>query len=223
MKKLTKYVQEKLNLNHYVQEITYMPITNSYLLLINHKLVQADRLIIATNASIKYIRLNIPNVIKDNLNYIKPIKVIKLYTLHDKPIELKKDRVIQTQSIITNIMVCSDNNTILESTFAVNSSNKNSILLNKNEKEVIHILNKLFENITGIKFPKIVDYQFSSYKYGTHYNTKIIKTNFWNSHNLIFAGEFVHPYHGWMEGSVMSAIDTYKIVTKDLFVDKLKR
>lgn len=218
--KLARYVQEKLNLNHNVQEITYMPITNSYLLLINDKLVQADRLIIATNISIKYITLNIPNVIKNNLNYIKPIKIIKLYTLHNKPIELKKDRVIQTQSIITNIMIHDSN--ILESTFIANSSN-NSLLINKNRKEVIQILNKLFENITGIKFPKIIDYKFCKYNYGAHYNTKIIKTNFWNSHNLVFAGEFVHPYHGWMEGSVMSALDTYKIVTKDLFIDKLKR
>jgi hypothetical protein len=219
--RLMRYVQEKVNLNHNVQQITYMPITNSYLLLINNKLVQADRLIIATNANIKYIELNIPNVIKDNLNYIKPIKIIKLYTLHDKPIELKKDRIIQTQSIITNIMLHDTN--ILESTFIANSSNKNSLLINKNKKEVIQILNKLFQNITGIKFPKITDYKFCGSNNGAHYNTKIIKTNFWNSHNLVLAGEFVHPYHGWMEGSVMSALDTYKIVTKDLFIDKLKR
>jgi hypothetical protein len=218
--KLANYVQEKLNLNHKVQEITYMPITNSYLLLINDKLVQVDRLIIATNASIKYITLNIPNKIKNNLNYIKPIKIIKLYTLHDKPIQLKKDRVIQTQSIITNIML--HNSNILESTFIANSSNKNSLLINKNTKEVIQILNKLFKNITGMQFPKIIDYKLCSFNYGAHYNTKIIKTNFWNSHNLIFAGEFVHPYHGWMEGSVMSALDTYKIITKDLFIDRLK-
>ena len=219
--KLMRFVQEKVNLGHNVQQITYMPITNSYLLLINDKLVQADRLIIATNASIKYIELNIPNVIKNNLNYIKPIKIIKLYTLHDNPIKLKKDRIIQTQSIITNIMLYDTN--ILESTFVVNSSNKNSLLINKNKEEVIQILNKLFQNITGVKIPKIIDYKFHKSNYGAHYNTKIIKTNFWNSYNLVFAGEFVHPYHGWMEGSVMSALDTYKIVTKDLFLDKLKR
>ena len=101
--KLASMVQEKLNLGHTLQEINYMPFTNSYVLRINNNLIQADKLILATNASIQNIQLNIPKQIKTQIFGIKPIKQMSLYVSFYNVLSNVSDSIIQTQSIMTRI------------------------------------------------------------------------------------------------------------------------
>ena len=89
--------------------------------------------------------------------------------------------------------------------------------------KVITILNRLLKNITNIDLPPIKDYAFCYWSNGYHVNIRQIKTDFYRSHGLILAGEWVHPYHNTLEGSCMSAIETVKIINKYLFMDKLSR
>ena len=90
-----------------------------------------------------------------------------------------------------------------------------------NKSKAIRIINKLLHNITDQKFPPIDDYVYCYWDHKYHINNKQIKTNFWSQYNLILAGEWVHPYHNTLEGACMSAIKTFKIITSQLFIDKL--
>lgn len=224
--KLAKIVQQNLYLDHSVQEITYMPITGTYLLMINDRYVQADKVIFASNASISKIRLNIPKEIMTTIFNIKPVESFKLFTLHEKSFDhlLPVNNIIQTQSIFTNITPVTKK--ILSMSYIFNSK---ADLLYKMisdkttpKSHIINILNKLLTNISSIEFPPIVDYMYCYWTYSHHINTKKIKTNFWNKYNLILAGEWVHPYHNTIEASCMSAIDTFNIINDTLFIDKLK-
>jgi protoporphyrinogen oxidase len=224
--KLASFVQEKLNLNHLVQEITYMPLTNSYLLMINDSYISANKVIIATNASFQNIRLHLPKPILKSIFNTKSIESMKIFTLHEKSIydKIKPNDIIQTQSIFTNICPVSTN--VLSMSY-INGSKANllyELLSNpKSEKnKTIQILNKLLTNISGINFSPIVDYAFCHWSNGYHINTKPVQTNFWSDYNLILAGEWIHPYHNTLEGSCISAIETFNIISKPLFVDKLK-
>jgi protoporphyrinogen oxidase len=230
--KLAYLVQEKLYLNSPVTEITYLPITNSYMILANGRLINAERIVLATDASIKTIRLSIPKEIKQSIYNINSVPIMRLYTYHTESINLSVDslgEMIQTQNILTNITQIAPKilgalyisgsktdilyNLLTNSTNSANSANKDEI------KKLIHTL---LQNITGQRLPKVVDYVFCKWNYGSHYSSRQIKTNFWHKHNLILAGEWVHPYHNTLEGSVMSAIETFKIITQNLFEDKLK-
>ena len=232
--KLAYLVQEKLYLNSPVTEITSLPITNSYIIQLgNGRLINADYLVLATDASIKNIRLSIPKEIKLSIQNVNAIPIMRLYTFHDKEINLNSSsikNIIQTQSILTNIQKVDSN---ILSALYINESNSdllynllinqksNSDLLYKS-KEIKKIIHTILQNIIGQSLPKVTDYIVCKWSYGSHYNTKKIKTNFWHKHNLILAGEWVHPYHNTLEGSVMSAIETFKIITNNLFEDKLK-
>jgi hypothetical protein len=220
--KLTSLVQDKLNLNHKVQEITYMPLTKSYLLMINNIYIHADRVILATNASIKKIRLNIPREILKPILSIKSFESIKIFTQHKTSIlnHIKPTDLIQTQSIFSNISSISD--TVLSISYIYGS--KTELLYNllletdkakKDKGEIIVILNKLLINISGINFPPIIDYAYCHWYNSYHTNIKPIKTNFWSDYNIILAGEWIHPYHNTLEGSCISAKETFKIIASD--------
>ena len=149
--KLASMVQEKLNLGYTLQEINYMPFTNSYVLRINNNLIQADKLILATNASIQNIQLNIPNLIKKQIFGIRPIKQMSLYICFHNDLSNVSDSIIQTQSIMTNIHKIKPN--ILYCTYI--SGSKNDLLYNllsgkstlKSNDEINDILHKLLSNI----------------------------------------------------------------------------
>jgi hypothetical protein len=235
--KLALLVQEKLYLSSPVTSITYMPITNSYIIEANKRLINADYLVLATDASIKKIRLSVPKEIKYNISYVKPISVLRLYTLHSDTINIGKSIIgdlTQTQNILTNIEKIESNiigslcigNSETES----DSNNTTNFLYNLltgkdksiSNKEIKKILHKILQNIIGQELPPIQSFVACKWNYGSHYSKKQIKTNFWSKYNLLLAGEWVHPYHNTIEGSVISALESFTIITKNLFEDKLK-
>lgn len=252
--KLAQLVQEKLYLNSPVTAITYLPITNAYIVEANGRLINADHLVIATDASIKMMRLSIPKEIKISIQSVSARPAIQLYTLHSNKIKISNTQtqlsvantnLTQIQSSIINIKKV--DKYILKTliipnilpTYQLNQNNqivgavdllydllikkeqpiKKDSLTNNKEKNIIH---KLLENIIAQSLPQISDFVVCKWTYGSHFTTNKIKTNFWAKYNLILAGEWVHPYHNTIEGSIMSAIDTFNIITKDLFKDKLK-
>ena len=239
--KLANLVQEKLYLNSPVTEITHMPITNSYIIRAGDRLINADYLILATDASIKTIRLSIPKEIKQSIYSVHSNPIMRLYTKHHGNINFKTSSIkqmIQTQSVLTNIEKIDSN--ILGALYVsgpktdllyelltrpINGQNNlQNNLQNQTytSKQIKQLLHTLLQNITGQQLPPITEYVACKWKQGSHYNTKKIKTNFWHKHNLILAGEWVHPYHNTLEGSAMSAIETFKIITQNLFEDKLR-
>lgn len=236
--KLASLVQEKLNLNHMVQEITYMPLTNSYLLMINDVYINAHKVILATNSNIQNIRLNLPKPILNSIFNIRSFESIKIFTQHEKSVldYIKLNDLIQTQSIFTNICPVSEKvlsisyvygskadllyNLLAGSDSVTDSRTETNSMTNKSK--TIQILNKLLRNISGISFPPIKDFAFCHWANGFHINTKPIKTNFWSDYNLILAGEWVHPYHNTLEGACISSKETFNIISKPLFVDKLR-
>ena len=110
VKKLASYVQDRLYLNHLVQEITYMPLTRKYLLQINDSYINADKVIISTNISKKKMRLNIPNQIILQLDHIRSLPWLKIFTLHSKDLKLLLDnKMIKTKSLFTNIYINKNN------------------------------------------------------------------------------------------------------------------
>ena len=68
----------------------------------------------------------------------------------------------------------------------------------------------------------IVNIKIKTNNYGIHINKNKIRSNFWDKYNLILAGEWIHPYHDWLESSILSTEVTFDIIKKDLFFDKLK-
>lgn len=232
--RLAQLVQEKLYLNSPVTAITHLPITNSYMIEANGRLINADYVVLATDASIKTIRLSIPKEIKQTIQSVSTKPIMRLYTLHANNINLNKtlnsqslsdNQLIQTQNVFTNIQKV-DTNIISALCTSTMSDLLYNLLVGKDKsiisKEIKKILHKLLENITGQELPKVIDYVTCKWQYGEHYNTKKITTNYWAKYNLILAGEWVHPYHNTLEGSVISANETFNIITKDLFKDKLK-
>ena len=73
--KLSQSIQDYIYLNHNVQEITYMPLTNNYVLKINDIYINADVLILTTNMNIK---LKIPPIIQSQFNKIKSYNVLQI-------------------------------------------------------------------------------------------------------------------------------------------------
>lgn len=232
--KLALLIQDHLYLGHRVQEITYQPLTNKYLLMVNDNYINADKVIIATNSKgcRENIRFNIPKEIYSQFDYIKSFNHLKLFTYHTSSINtsniISPNSLLQTQSIISNISVSEVNNKMLTMDYIIGT--KADILYDLIKKDsdsdkikVITILNRLLKNITNIDFPPIKDYAFCYWSNGYHVNIRQIKTDFYRSHGLILAGEWVHPYHNTLEGSCMSAIETVKIINKYLFMDKLSR
>jgi monoamine oxidase len=67
IKKLASSIKNNIFVNHNVQEITYMPLTNKYLLKVNDIFINADKLILTTNMNIK---LKIPEIIATQFNHI---------------------------------------------------------------------------------------------------------------------------------------------------------
>ena len=209
--KLAKLVQEKINYGRNVQEISYMPITNSYLLRINGELVQADKLVIATDASIQKIYLGLPKEILSAINNIKAKQVIKIYTYHKESIKL--DKKIITQTIITDIEKVNDK----KLSFRYVGTDD---LSQYTKSELIDIFSKLLKNIISID--DIIDIKIKINDYAIHINKNKIRSNFWDKYNLILAGEWIHPYHEWLESSILSTELTFDIIRKDLYFDKLK-
>lgn len=204
--RLAGIIQDKLYLNHLVQEITYMPLTGTYLLMINGVYTQADKIILAVNSSIKNIKLNIPQNIIETINQTESFNKIKLFTLYKYPFSfINKQGVLQVNEKVLEI---SSNPDLLY-----------SLLDNKPHSNIM--IDKLIRKITGYDLPPIDDYIYCNSSHGFHINKKQIKTNFWSQYNLILAGEWVHPYHNTLEGACMSAIKTFDIITSQLFIDKL--
>ena len=67
IKKLASSIKNNILVNHNVQEITYMPLTNKYLLKVNDIFINADKLILTTNMNIK---LTIPKQISSQFDHI---------------------------------------------------------------------------------------------------------------------------------------------------------
>lgn len=224
--KLAEYVQENLYLDHFVQEITYMPLTGTYLVMINNAYIQADKIILATNASIGNIRLNIPHDILRSIRNVKSIETIKIFTLHKSKVTdvIKPNNIIQTQSILSHITPVSDRILTMSYIYGTRSELLYSLLSEKSEHsntKILEILNHLIKNITGLNIPDVEDYLYCHWDHGYHINKKQIRTNFWHNYNMILAGEWVHPYHNTIEGACLSAKKAFKIMTSQMFVDKL--
>ena len=115
--------------------------------------------------------------------------------------------------------ICGSKNDLLYKLLSRNDSSTEV----KSSDEINNILHKLLSNILNTNLPLVKEFVFCSWKYGSHYHEQKIQTNFYNTHNLILAGEWVHSYHGSLEGSCMSAIDTFKIINQNIYKDKLAR
>lgn len=204
--RLAEIVKDRLYLNHMVQEITYMPLTGTYLLMINGVYMQADKIILAANLSIKNIRLRIPQEIIETINHIESFNKIKLFTLHKYPFSFVNKQGIH--QINEKVLEISSDPDLLYS-------------LLDNKPHTNTVIDKLLRKITGYKLPPIEDYIYCNSSHGFHINKKQIKTNFWYQYNIILAGEWVHPYHNTLEGPCMSAIKTFNIITSQLFIDRL--
>jgi hypothetical protein len=189
--------------------------------MINDIYHQADKVILATDASISNIRLNIPNKIIRSINKIKPIESLKIITIHKN--NFSNFGVIQTQSILTNIVPLDKNILSISYIYGSKTDLLYTLLSDKSsKKQTTKILSKLINNITGITLPPVIGYIYCKQTYGYHINKKIIETNFWHKYGLILAGEWVHPYHNTIEGSCLSSIDTFHIITSQLYIDKLR-
>lgn len=229
--RLAVLVQEKLNLNHFVQEITYMPLTHTYMLMINNSYVQVDKLVLACNSSIKTIKLNIPRNIKSQISNIKSFSMIKLFILFNSDMNhiIKSNEIIYTKSILTNITICPTNSKIINLNLINNSKTKllfNLLSSDLKTSKYIHkvkkILHKILSNIFNQTIPTINNFAYCKWTNGYHINLNIIQTNFWNHHNLILTGEWVNSWTNTLEGACVSAIDTYHLIKNPLYFDKLR-
>ena len=118
IEKLNLFIHNHIKINHNVQQISYMPITRNYLLLIDDKLINADKVILTTNMNIHLI---LPQLIQSQFTKIDSFNHLKIYYQSD-------DNNLSSIDYITN------NNDILYE----------SIILNK--KSTINLLNKFFNN-----------------------------------------------------------------------------
>jgi hypothetical protein len=222
--KLAEFVQDKLYLNHKVQEITYMPITKSYLLFINNQFIHAEKLIICTDASIKYIRLNLPRPIIQTFNNIKSYDSIRIFIKFIN----KVNNIIRPDTVYLNKFgkIVSVNSDIIS--IDINNGSAPNIIYKtildpENKSKSIKYLELLLEKIfPDIKFLPIDDYIFCYWKNSSHSNTQRLKTNYWSEYNLILAGEWTSSWQNTLEGSCLSAIDTFEYIKNNMFVDKLK-
>jgi hypothetical protein len=222
--KLSSYVQDRLYLNHLVQEITYMPLTRKYLLQINDSYINADKVIISTNISKKKMRLNIPNQIISQLDYIKSLPWLKIFTLHSKDLKLLLDnKMIKTKSLFTNIYVNKNNSKILnlENIIGNNASLLYNLIKTEDSSKVKKFIYTFLNKETNLDLPSIIDFGYCYWPNGYNINLKKIKTNFYRSYGLILAGEWVHSYHGTLEGACLSVIETFNIIRKYEYMEKL--
>jgi len=222
--KLASYVQDRLYLNHLVQEITYMPITNKYLLQINDSYINADKVIITTNISIKKMRLNIPNQITSQLDNIRSLPWLKIFTLHSDDLrQLLDNKMIQTKLLFTNIYINKNNSKILnlENIIGDNASILYNMIKTEDSLKIKNFIYTFLKKETNLDLPSIIDFGYCYWSNGYNINLKQIKSNFYRSYSLILTGEWVHPYHGTLEGACMSAIDTFNIIKKYEYMDKL--
>lgn len=219
IEKLTDYIKDNIYLGHYVQEINYLELTNKYLIMVNDRYINADKLIIATNISIKNIRLSLPKTITRQFNYIKSFPYIKLITTHSSKItDIKTNEILLLKSLFSNIRKI-DNITLSMNYIIGDNANILFELLKTNNND---LLTKLLQNIIK-NIPPVKKFKYCYWLNGYHINTKILKTNFYKNYNLLLAGEWVSEYHNTLEGSCISALKTYKIIESQLYIDLLKR
>jgi hypothetical protein len=229
---LANLVQEKLNLGSFVQEITHMPLTGTYLLLINNNYVPVDKLVLATNISIRKIKLNIPRQILHNINQIKSYTIIKLFILFDQSIEhiIKPNTFIYSDQLLTNISSSMYNSKILTAHITNDSNDTNTkqicrLIKNSNsDHQIIQIqtiLEKILNKIFNTYIPSIVSYAYCEWSNGFHIKQNPIQTNFWHKYNMILAGEWVNSTTNSLEDACIGTIDTFKIISNPLYFDKL--
>lgn len=219
IEKLVNFVQDNLYLGYFVQEINYLELTNKYLIMVNDRYIETDRLIIATNISIKNIRLSIPKIITKQFDYIKSFPHLKLITTHTNKIsEIKSNELILLKPLFSNIRKIDD---ITLSMDYIIGDNANILfeLLKTNDND---LLTKILQNIIK-NLPPVKKFKYCFWSNGYHINTKILKTNFFRNYNLLLAGEWVSDYHNTLEGSCISALKTYKIIESQLYLDLLRR
>jgi hypothetical protein len=135
---------------------------------------------------------------------------------------------MHTKLMLTNISLCISNPCILIAHIINNSDTEQIYKLIKksnSDNQIIQIqtifselLSKIF-NTTNL--PSIVSYAYCEWSNGFHIKYSPIQTNFWNKHNIILAGEWVSPITNSFEGSCISAIKTFKIISDPLYFDKL--
>ena len=77
IEKLSANIKNNIYINHTVQNITYMPITNNYILSINDIFINANKLILTTNMNIQ---LRIPPIIQSQFKFIKSYNLLKICT-----------------------------------------------------------------------------------------------------------------------------------------------
>jgi len=208
---LAYLVQDRLYLNHTVQEITYMPTTQQYILKINDFLFNADKLIITSNLDLKRVKLNIPREIMKQFKKIKVKPLLKIFTLHKSNIKIEPNTFIEANNLLIDITTNSDK--VL--TITVNPS-KTSILLNlmesNNKKLVFKILDKLLTDFfQGKRLSPIIDYAYCYWINGSNIILDNIKTDFYNEYNLILANN-----------NLKDVLNAYNIIKSGLFIDKLK-
>ena len=219
IEKLSDYIQDNLYLGHFVQEINYLESTNKYLIMVNDRYINADRLIIATNISIKNIRLSLPKTITRQFNYIKSFPYIKLITTHSSKInQIKSNEILLSKSLFSNIRKLDDITLSMDYIIGDNAN----ILFEVLKKNNSDLLSKLLQNIIK-DIPSVKKFKYCFWSNGYHINTKILRTNFYKNYNLLLAGEWVSEYHNTLEGSCISALKTYKIIESQLYIDLLKR
>lgn len=202
---LAYLVQDRLYLNHTVQEITYMPITQQYILKINNSLFNADKLIITSNLDLKRTKLDIPREIIKQLKKIKVKPLLKIFTLHKSDIKIKPNTSIKANKLLIDVTTNSKN--VL--TITINPL-KTSILLNLIESNNKKLVNKILDKLL-INFPPIIDYAYCYWINGSNIILEDIKTDFYDEYNLILANN-----------SLKDALNAYNIIKAKLFVDKLK-
>ena len=211
--KLSDCVKDNLYVNNTVQEIVYFESTNKYLLVINNNYINADKLIIATDISIKNIKLSIPDIIYDQFEYIKSFPYLKLITKHNNKITLKNN-ILLSKSIFSNIRKLDDYTLSMDYIIGNNADILLELLKTDNNELLTNILKNVIKDI-----PDIIKFNYCFWKNGYHINTKILKTNFYKDYNIILAGEWVSLYHNTLEGSCISALKTYKIIESELYMD----
>lgn len=102
--KLSLNIRNNIYINYNVQQIAYMPITNNYILTVNDKFINADKVILTSNMGIHLI---IPPIIQKQFLKIESFNYLKIYYQSpDKKIStldyITKDQDILYESIIQN-------------------------------------------------------------------------------------------------------------------------
>jgi len=119
IEKLYLNIHNNVYVGHNVQQISYMPITNNYILTINDKFINADKIIMTSNMNI---RLIIPNIIKSQFAKIESFNQLRIYYQY-----------ANDKDILSLDYICKDDDLLYESII-------------KNKKSTIKLLNAFLQS-----------------------------------------------------------------------------